>query len=120
MSFRIVNGPKNSPLPQSWERAATENWRLFRGVAQDRLLRRAEHRSRFLLDTRAFEEIGVLGAPQPHRVLEHEITEIGFADVTILDQLIRFGQRLAHVDDVEMPDIRAVDRVELRIERVKL
>jgi hypothetical protein len=63
---------------------------------------------------------GVLGAPQAHRVGEGEVAEVALGDVAVLDQLIGLRQRVAHVDDVEMPDIRAIDRVEPRAERVAL
>jgi hypothetical protein len=38
--------------------------------------------------------------------------------VAVLDQFVGFGQWIAHVDHVEMPDIRAEDRVELRPEGI--
>jgi hypothetical protein len=38
--------------------------------------------------------------------------------VAVLDQLIGLGQRIAHVDHIEMPDIRTEDRVELCPERI--
>src|SRR6266404_5851023 len=64
-------------------------------------------------DACALEEARVLRAPQPHRVGESEVAEIVGGDVAVLDQLVGLGQRVAHVDHVEMPDIRAEDRVEL-------
>jgi hypothetical protein len=38
-------------------------------------------------------------------------------DVPVIDELVGLGQRMAHVDHVEMPDMRAEDRVELGAER---
>src|SRR4030095_5667594 len=49
---------------------------LLRGVLQDRLLGRLQHRGGFLGHCRALEEARVLRAPQPHRVGEHEVAEI--------------------------------------------
>ena len=77
-----------------------------------------EHRGGFLGDAGALEEAGVQGAPQLDRVPEDEVAEITLGDVAVLDQLLGFGQWVAHVDHVEMPDIRTEDRVELRAERV--
>ena len=72
----------------------------------------------FLGDAGAFEKARVLCAPQLDRVREREGAEVVGGDVAVLDQLLGFGQRVAHVDHVEMADIRAEDRVELRPERV--
>src|SRR5438552_12155755 len=63
----------------------------------------------FFGDAGAFEEARVLHAPQPDRVGEGEVAEIIGGDVTVLDQLVGLGQRVAHVDHVEMPDIRTED-----------
>src|SRR2546430_10321869 len=64
---------------------------------------RSQGRS-FLGHRRALEEARVLRAPQPHRIAEDEVVEIAFGDVAVLDQLERLAQRVAHVDDVEVPD----------------
>jgi hypothetical protein len=80
--------------------------------------RLGEHRGAFLGDDRAIEEMRVLRAPQPHRVSKGEVAEIVLGDQSALDQLPGFGQRIAHVDYIEMPDIGAVDRIELGAERV--
>ena len=77
-----------------------------------------EHRGGLFGDARAFEEAGVLRAPQPHRIGEGEVAEIIRGDVAVFDQLVRLGQRMAHVDHVEMPDVGAEDRIELGPERV--
>ena len=53
-----------------------------------------------------------------NRIGKGEVAEVVAADQAILDQLIGLGQRSAHVDHVEMPDVRAVDRVQLRSERI--
>src|ERR1700721_4550527 len=79
---------------------------LLRGVRQGRLLRRLEDRGGFLGDRGPLEEARVLRAPQPHRVGKGEVAEIVEADMAVLDQLPGFGQRIAHVDDAEMPDTR--------------
>ena len=59
---------------------------------------------------------GVLRSPQLDRVGEGEGAEIVGGDVAVLDQFVGLGQRVAHVDHIEMPDIRAEDCVELRAE----
>src|SRR5439155_12217916 len=53
---------------------------------------------------RALEEARVLRAPQPHGIAEHEVVEIAFGDVAVLDQLERLAPRVAAGDDIEMPD----------------
>src|SRR5207253_1128379 len=78
--------------------------RLFRRRAQSRGATLQQGRG-FLGHRRALEEARVLRAPQPHGIAEDEVLEIAFGDVAVLDQLERLGQRVAHVDDVEMPDI---------------
>src|SRR5919197_6745232 len=67
-----------------------------------------QQRGRFLGHRRALEEARVLRAPQPHGIAEDEVVEIALGDEPVLDQLERLGQRVAHVDDVEMPDVGAV------------
>src|SRR6516162_5125697 len=54
----------------------------------------------------------------PHGIDKGEVAEIVLGDQPVFDQLPGLGQWVAHVDDVEMPDVRAVNRVELRPERV--
>src|SRR5438045_4224170 len=116
-------GQSKNPPPQTGEgfRSETENGRetLFRGVLERRLLLRPEHRSGLLLDPRALEEARVLRAPQPHRIGEDEVAEIALRQHPVLDQFVRLRQRLAHVDDIEMADIGAVDRVELSAGRIQ-
>src|SRR5438105_12177587 len=117
-------GQTKNPPPQTGEgfRSETENGRetLFRGVLERRLLLRLEHRSGLFGDPRPLEEARVLRAPQPDRIGEDEVVEIALRQHPILDQLIGFRQRLAHVDNIEMADIGAVDRVELSAERIEL
>jgi hypothetical protein len=88
------------------------------GGGEGRGLRGGEDRCGLLGDARALEEIRVLRAPQPHGVGEGDVGKIIRGDVAILDQLVGFGQRVAHVDHVEVPDIGAEDRIGLRPERV--
>src|SRR4051794_286523 len=116
---RFLRGTRSPPPPADAGEGALYI-SLLRRVGVDRLPLGLEDRRGFLLYACALEEVGVLRAPQAHRVLEHEVAEIVLADIAVLDQLKRFRQRLAHVDHVEMPDIGAVDRVELRVERVQL
>src|SRR5712664_4365312 len=53
-----------------------------------------------------------------NRVREGEVAEVVLGYQIFLEQLIGLRQRMAHVDHVEMPDVRAVDRVQLRAERI--
>src|SRR5271166_1090104 len=115
-----------------WRRPAARSWRgnkplrgkaaplgsgaafqeLF-GGGESRRLRRGEHGGGFLGDARALKEFRVLRAPQPHRIRESEVAKIVGGDVAVLDQLVGLGQGVPHVDHVEMPDVRAEDRIEL-------
>jgi len=76
--------------------------------------RRVEYRGGFLGNPRALEKARVLRAPEAHQVGEHEITEVVVVDELLFDELMRFRQRVAEVDNVEMPDIGTEDRVEFR------
>src|SRR5215831_16785345 len=91
--------------------------RLF-GGGEGWGLRCGEDCGGFLGNARAFEKARVLRAPQLDRVREGEGAEVVLRDVAVLDQLISLRQRVAHVDHVEMPNIRTEDRVELGAERV--
>src|SRR5580704_4808581 len=91
--------------------------RSLRRVGESWGARGLEQGGGVLSDRGAVKEIGVLGAPQPHRVAEGEVLEIILGNVTVLDQLPRLRHWLAHVHDVEMPDVGAVDRVDPRAQR---
>src|SRR5262245_45076420 len=81
-------------LPLTWARLSPPG--LLRGGL--RLgLGLGQYRGGLLGDARAGEEIRVLRTPQPDRVSESEVAEIGGADHPVLDQLIGFGQRHQHV-----------------------
>src|SRR3989442_5080294 len=105
-------------LPEVCE-SLEANSRLSRRVPKGRGATLQQRRS-FLGHRRAYKEAGVLRATQTHGIAEDEYVEIAFGDVAVLDQLERLGQRVAHVDDVEMPDIGAVDRVDPRAQRHRL
>src|SRR5215831_4328265 len=60
----------------------------------------------------ALEELRVLRAPEVHGVGKDEVAEVIRRDGAFLHQLIRLRQRVAHVDHVEVADVRAVERVE--------
>src|SRR5438034_5995051 len=87
--------------------------------ASSELLRRRLHGrvSEFLggrpSDRGPFEEPRVLRPPQMHGVGEREVAEVVVADQAILDELEGLGQWMPHVDHVEVPDVRAVDGVQL-------
>src|ERR1043166_9622674 len=71
------------------------NSRLSRRVPKGRGATLQQCR-RFLGHRRALEEARVLRAPQPHGIAENEVVEIALGDQPVLDQLERFGQRVAH------------------------
>src|SRR5215510_7431573 len=68
----------------------------------------------------ALEELGILRAPEVHGVGEDKIPEVVLGDGPVFDQLVRLRQRVAHVDHVEVADVRAVERVQLGAEWVVL
>src|SRR3989441_3710158 len=79
-----------------------------------------EHLRRLLLDHRTLEEVRVHLAPEAHGVREHEIAEVVVGEQLVLDQLVGLGQDLGHVGDVHVTDVRAEERVEARVHRVRL
>src|SRR5215470_17482962 len=105
--------------PRGRRQRQSTRGKLFRSVARG-LGATLQQRRRFPGHRRALEEAGVLRAPQPHGIAEDEVVEVALGDEPVLDQLERLGQRVAHVDDVEMPDVGAVDRVDPRAERHRL
>src|SRR5213595_2755452 len=115
---RVPVSAKKTPLPPLRERGLRlGSGALVGGGLDDRGV---ENRGGFLRDPCALEEARVLRAPQPHRIGEDKVAEIVVGDEPLLDELMRLRQRVAEIDDVEMPDIGAEDRVELSAERVTL
>ena len=79
--------------------AGKPRWRNYSAAAEPGF--REDGGGRFG-DAGAFEEFGVLGAPQPDRAGEGEVAEIGGGDMAVLDQLVGLGQWMAHVDHVAL------------------
>ena len=55
------------------------------------------------LDDGAVEEVGLVAGPQRHRVAEHEVGEVAFGVVAVLDELVRLGGVLP----VDLPRLEA-------------
>src|SRR5271156_4386778 len=51
---------------------------------------------------------------------EDEIAKVVGADQALLEHLIRFHHGLAHIEDVEMTDVRSEHRVELAVHQMLL
>src|SRR6187431_2025519 len=62
------------------------------------------------LDDGAAEEVGIGLRPEPSRVREREVTEVGFGDVTVLDELPRLREHAAEVGHVPVSDVRREHR----------
>src|SRR5262245_2802061 len=113
--------PNTKSMPASSSTRTTAcGTSISSGIMAGRLSRLRELLPRFLRDPRALEEARVLRAPQVDGVGEREVAEVVLGDHAVLDQLVRLGERIAHVDHVEVADVRAVERVELGAERVGL
>src|SRR5262245_37030988 len=66
------------------------------------------------LDHGAAEELRVGVGPEPGRVREREVAEVGLGDVTVLDELPRLGEHTAEVGHVPMADVRREHRRQAR------
>jgi len=70
------------------------------------------------LDDRALEEIRIHPAVQLDWIDEDEVAEVLRRHQAMFDTLVRFDRGVAHVDQVVMAEIGAVDRVEAGAERI--
>src|SRR5207244_12447785 len=92
---------------------------LFRSLGAHASFGGSEHLRGRRLDHRALEEVGIELAPEAHGITEHEVPEVFTVEQAMLDQLVGLGDNVRHVRYVEMPDVRAEDRVEPRAHGVR-
>src|SRR5579863_8056717 len=76
--------------------------------------------ARLVFNHRPVKEMRIHPAMQLDRIGEDEIAEIGLTHQPVLDAFIRLGRGVAHIEQVVVTEIRAVDRVEPRAVRIPL
>ncbi len=83
-----------------------------RGAGRRRAGRLSREAPLYPGDRRSVEERWVRRGHRPDHVAAHEVAELGLVEVTVLHQLPRLGQDVAHVGHVPVPDVGGEDAVQ--------